>query len=150
MDAALRTAAVNTCEIVAGRLMEIRLAAGYRSVADVDDMIRMMVRKFTTLPVGARVVIAADWRGISVMSQETSERAKVMLTQSNPRVLRSSILIGEQRHTASLQVVRLVREADNQERRCFASAAEQYEWLAEVLTDDERARLAVFLGLAQP
>lgn len=127
--------------------MEIRVAAGYGSVRDVDRMIAMMQAHFGKLGPCERYVIAADWRSVGMMSPETAARAKEMLSRSNPRVVRSSILTLPDRSLANLQVMRLVREAESEHRRHFTSAVEQHRWLSEVLTEEERTRLAAFLDL---
>ena len=136
----------NTCEITVGCLMEIRVAASYRCVADVDHMIDMMNLCFDRLKPGDRVVIAADWRAVSVMSPDTAARAREMLAGCNPRVLRSSILVQPDSAMTGLQVLRLVREAENDHRRHFTSAAAQCEWLSDVLDVREMARVRRFLG----
>jgi hypothetical protein len=59
--------ASNTCEFVEGRLLEIRVARGYRSVDDVAEMIRMIGENVARLPAGDRFCIAADWRAVQVM-----------------------------------------------------------------------------------
>ena len=127
--------------------MEIRVAQGYRSVEDVDEMIAMMVERASALPADQRYVVAADWRHVIVMSPETAARARAMLSKSNARVERSSILTHSDQSLTNLQIQRLVREAENANRRHFVSAREQYLWLSEVLTREESARLAEFLGL---
>jgi hypothetical protein len=139
--------ASNTCEINVGRLMEIRVGAGYHSVRDIERMIVMMQAHFGRLAPGERCVIVADWRDVTMMSPETSVRAREMLSRSNPRVVRSSILTLPERSLANLQVVRLVREADSDQRRHFTNVVEQHRWLSEVLTEAEQARLAEFLDL---
>jgi hypothetical protein len=138
--------AVNTCEFRVGRLMEIRVAAGYRSVEDVDEMIAMMVDRVSRLDPDVKYVIAADWRNVTVMSPETAARARLMLAKSNARVERSSILTRKLHPTANLQVERLVREAENENRRHFVYARDQYKWL---LSHDESRRLSEFLGLTK-
>lgn len=140
--------ASNTCEFVVGRLLEIRVAAGYGSVADVNDMIGMMQGQVSSLSPDGRYAIAADWRAVHVMSPETASRARDMLARSNPRVTRSAILTLPESSTTNLQVMRLVREAENAARRHFTSALEMHRWLSEVLTEQEGQRLASFLGLA--
>jgi hypothetical protein len=140
--------AANTCKFVVGRLLEIRVAAGYRSVADVDGMIALIGGQLRTLPADEKYSIAADWRPVHIMSPETSTRAREMLAQSNPRVKRSAILTLPEDSTTNLQVLRLVREAQNAERRHFTSASEMQRWLSEVLTTQEALRLAHFLGRA--
>ena len=140
--------ASNTCEFVVGRLLEIRTAAGYGSVADVDEMIGMIRGQASKLSPEDKYAIAADWRNVHIMSPETSERARHMLAQVNPRVKRSAILTLPENSTTNLQVVRLVREAENAARRHFTSAQEMHRWLSEVLTKQEARRLATFLGVA--
>lgn len=138
----------NTCEIHVGRLLEIRVGAGYHSVRDIERMIVLMQAHFGKLGPGERCVVAADWRNVGMMSPETALRAREMLLRANPRVVRSSILTLPERSLANLQVVRLVREAEGEHRRHFTNAVEQHRWLSEVLIDAEQARLAVFLDLA--
>jgi hypothetical protein len=127
--------------------MEIRVARGYRSVEDVDEMIQLMTDRVNSLAPEQKFVIAADWRSVTVMSPETAARARAMLTKSNARMVRSAILTHSDQSLTNLQIQRLVREAENENRRHFISAREQYLWLAEVLTREESARLAEFLGL---
>jgi hypothetical protein len=138
----------NTCEINVGRLMEIRVDDGYRSVRDVDRMISMMRAHMSEMSPGDKYVIAADWRNVRMMAPDTAVRAREMLARSNPRVIRSAILSSPDQSLTNLQVVRLIREAENAGRRHFTSSDEQYRWLAEVLTEAERARLAEFLSVS--
>lgn len=135
----------NTCSFVVGRLLEIRVAAGYHVVQDVDEMIGMMGDQVSRLPEHQKFVIAADWRRVTVMPQATAERAREMLARSNPRVIKSSILIDPSHATTGLQVVRLVKEAENANRRHFTDPAHQITWLADVLTPQELQRLRTFL-----
>ena len=137
----------NTCEFIEGRLLEIRVAAGYRTVDDVDQMIAMIVASVGKLPPEAKFTIAADWRAVQLMPPEVAARARVMLTSVNPRVKRSAILTLPANPLTNLQVIRLIREAENASRRHFTSAKEQHAWLSEVLTPEESRRLAKFLGL---
>jgi hypothetical protein len=136
----------NTCEMNVGRLMEIRVADGYRCVSDVDQMVAMIRACIGRLKLDEKFVIAADWRWVGVMSPETAMRAREMLASSNPRVIRSAILTAREQSTANLQVVRLVREAENAERRHFTDPEAMRVWLAEVLTTDELARVKALLA----
>jgi hypothetical protein len=129
--------------------LEIRVANGYQSVADVDDMVRSISLAVSGLAPEQKFVIAADWRAVNVMSPETSARARTMMLGNNARVRRSSILTADAQSTTQLQVLRLVREADNENRRHFTSAREQHAWLCEVLTPQESSRLSEFLGLTR-
>jgi hypothetical protein len=110
-------------------------------------MIQLMTDRVNSLAPEQKFVIAADWRSVTVMSPETAARARAMLTKSNARMVRSAILTHSDQSLTNLQIQRLVREAENENRRHFISAREQYLWLAEVLTREESARLAEFLGL---
>jgi hypothetical protein len=143
------TPMANTCEIHVGRLMEIRVDDGYRSVRDVDRMIVMMQAHMSAMTPGQKYIIAADWRNVRMMAPETAARAREMLARSNPRVIRSAILSSPDRSLANLQVVRLIREAESTSRRNFINVDESYLWLAEVLTEAERVRLAEFLSLTR-
>ena len=131
----------NTCKIVTGRLLEIDVGAGYRSVEDVDAMIAMMGAEFARVPEPTRVVIAADWRACRVLTPDVAERAVQMLSRSNPRIERSAILHRDDQPTSVLQVVRLTREAQVPYRRVFTDPAEMKAWLGEILTPAECARL---------
>jgi len=137
----------NTCEFVVGRLLEIRVAAGYHTVADVDEVIRMTSDNLKNLPPGLKFVAAADWRAVRLMSPDTASRAQTLLQNTNPRLTRSAILTLPESPLTNLQVVRLIREAENESRRHFISEAEMHAWLTEVLTEEESSRLSAFLGL---
>lgn len=139
--------AVNTCEIHVDALLEIRVAASYRSVADVDQMIAMMRRWMDARPFENKFVIAADWRSVSVMSPETAARVRDMLMFSNSRVIRSAILTLPEQSTTHLQVVRLLREAENASRRMFTQPTELCDWVAEVLSSAATKRVRQFLGV---
>lgn len=137
----------NTCEFVEGRLLEIRVAKGYKSVEDVDAMIRIIGENIRKLPATDKVCIVADWRAVHVMAPETAARAREMLARNNPRVTKSAILTLPEEATTNLQVVRLVREAQNESRRAFTAPIQLASWLADVLSPAEGARLRRFLEL---
>jgi hypothetical protein len=109
----------NSCRIVVGRLVEIDVGAGYRSVADVDDMIARVKEQLDTVPEPTRLVSAADWRACRVLTQDVSERAVGLLISMNSRVERSAILHEPTQATSVLQVARIVREANLANRRVF-------------------------------
>jgi hypothetical protein len=136
----------NTCRIVEGRLMEIDVAAGYRRVSDIDDMIAAISSHLTAVPPETRVIIAADWRPCTVFTPDVAARAVQMLTHVNTRIERSAILARAEGATSVFQVFRLVKESATDRRRVFTRAAEMREWLDEVLNDRERQRLASFLA----
>src|SRR5579859_4020408 len=135
----------NTCQLVVGRLLEIRVDAGYRSPGDVDAMIAMIKQVLDALPVDERVIIAADGRRSTVLGSGTADRALAMLAALNPRTLRSGILFPPDSPTALMQVMRLVSEAKLASRRVFTSPDELIAWLGEVTTPARHARLRAFV-----
>ena len=50
--------------------------------------------------------------------------------------------------TGNLQVFRLVREAENENRRLFTDPNHLHAWLSQVLKASESARLRLFLNSA--
>ena len=135
----------NTCRVVVGRVLEIDVRAGYRSVSDVDEMIDNMVAEFARIAEPTRIIIAADWRACRVLTPSVAERVVQMLARANPRVERSAILHDVDQATSVLQVLRLTREAQLPYRRVFTDANEMEAWLGEVLTPAERARVRALL-----
>jgi hypothetical protein len=136
---------VNTIAIVVGRLLEIRVQAGYRSRLDVEVVTRAIRGEIKRLPPSARVVTVVDWRRCPVMHEEAAERLLEHLRSSNPRLERSAALASQKSSIAVLQFLRLVREANNPERRLFYEPEPLTEWLTQVLTPPEATRLRVFL-----
>jgi hypothetical protein len=136
----------NTCRIVEGRLIEIDVAAGYRTVSDIDEMSAMLVETVAKGPAGARLVIAADWRMCKVFSADVAERAIRMLTGPHMQsVERSAVLHRADAPTSVMQVFRLVKEARFAFRKVFTDPAQMEAWLGELLTEAERQRLRAFL-----
>lgn len=138
--------AENSCAFVVPGLLEVRVPAGFRSVDDVNAMIFMIADQVATLRDDEKFVIAADWRAVQVMSPETAAHAKHMLLRMNPRLVRSAILTLPENPTTNLQVIRLVREAENEQRRLFTAPHELQAWLSEVLSREALARLRTFLA----
>ena len=135
----------NTCVVRVGRLMEIDVASGYKTVADVEAMIATIGACLAKVPPATRVVIAADWRPCTVFTPDVADRAVRMLTIANPRVERSAILHRADHATSILQVFRLVKESHFEGRRLFSAVADVEKWLGEVLDAAERERLHAFL-----
>jgi hypothetical protein len=136
----------NTCELRVGRLLEIRVAKGYRTPDDVDEMIRMIGEQVSRLPPDVKHVTVADWRLCQIMSAPACERATHMFMKTNPRTERSAILCNDASPTAIWQFLRLVTTGDHSERRLFRHGDQLLAWLSEVLDDKERARLEEFVG----
>jgi hypothetical protein len=136
----------NSCRVVVGRLMEIRVAAGYRTVDDVDAMIAMITAAFERLPVPTQVVIAADWRQCPIFAADVADRALKMLKDFNDRIERSAILHRLDAPSSVLQIMRLIRETGFEHRRVFTDAGAVKRFLGEKLDLAEQAQLDTFLS----
>jgi hypothetical protein len=136
---------VNTAAIRVGRLLEIR-TLGYRSAGEVAALFKDIGKAFAALPEGVQVVTVTDWRYCPVMSEDAATHALAAMTRNNPRVLRSGALASRSAPIAVLQFLRLVRQSKLDSRRLFFDSDELTLWLAEVLSDAEKARLTEFLN----
>jgi hypothetical protein len=135
----------NTCEIRVGRLMEIRLLHGYNTLADVETMRERISQAFATLPASQSVVIAADWRYCRLMGAEASDHVGKMIGSFNARIERSGTVTSPDSPVAVLQFLRVIRESKHPGRKLFQNVSELSEYLGELLTPAEQARLAQFL-----
>jgi hypothetical protein len=130
-----------------GRLIEVRHDAGYSTPEEVDASIARMKVVAATLRPNERVIVAADWRRCSkVVGTLTADRLLAMMLFANPYVIRSTLLIRQDSPTAVMQLMRLVDEAKAKDRRMFTSADDLIDWLGEVSTPEEHARLRAFLS----
>jgi hypothetical protein len=137
---------MNTVALHVGRLLEIRAAAGYRSVEDVDALFGDIFAVVSKLPASQRIVVVTDWRSCPVMAADAAERALTRMTKNNPRTERSGAVASRNSPTAVLQFVRLVRESRHPDRRLFYDAAALIDWLSDVLEPVEIQRLQQFLN----
>lgn len=136
----------NTCEHHVGRLIEIRIEAGYRSLADITDIYAEIARLSGIIPSTRRLVLAIDWRKCFVMAEEAAQQLLSSMRGTNARIERSGALLPVESHVAMLQLHRMLRETQNPARRGFDVAQDLVAWLSEVLTPEEIARLRVFIG----
>ncbi len=135
----------NTVVIRVGRLMEISVQEGFRSVEDVEKQRARITGALDTLPEDRLVVIAADWRQCHLMSQPAASALGVMLGDFNARIERSAILGSPTSPVAVLQFLRVVRESRHPARRVYEERAPMLTWLGECLTAVERERLIEFI-----
>jgi hypothetical protein len=132
----------NINRVVVGRLIEVRLDSGVRTVSDVHDWFDGFAAAVATLPPQTRVVVAADWRSCPVLSTDAAECAVERLTKVNPRVERSAALASRTSATSVLQFLRLIRESEHPSRRLFTETGPMIAWLLESLTPAEGMRFA--------
>jgi hypothetical protein len=137
--------AQNTARLSVGRLLEIRADAGYRTAADVDLLFDELEREVARLPPETHHVTVVDWRQCPLMAPEAAERIGARIAGTNARTERSAALVSPDAPVAVLQFLRLIREAGLPTRRLFFDAREMQQWLDEVLTPAEAARLSAFV-----
>jgi hypothetical protein len=140
----------NTAAVRVGRLLEIRVDAGYRTARDVDDLFAVIDAEVGNLPSSTSVVVIADWRRLPVMSEDASERLLRRFHGLHPRIERSGLLASPEASSAALQFLRLIRESKSSKRRMFSDPVELISWLEEVLSLAEASRLRRFLAESHP
>lgn len=131
------TIAVNAGRLVEGRPLSLRTR---------HDAIAYCAEFRLLVPPLRRAVICADYRAIAVFPPEVADELSRLMADMNPYVERSAILISSDHATNALQINRVVRETQNENRRRFTNAHELARWLGEVLDPHERERLAHFLA----
>lgn len=97
----------NTCERHVGRLLEIRIEAGYRHIDDVTAILEKVMEHSDLMPTQGRLVIVTDWRKCSVMAEEATEYLASGLRHTNTRIDRSAALLPTHSSVAMLQFVRV-------------------------------------------
>jgi hypothetical protein len=90
-------------------------------------------------------VTVADWRQCVLMSGEAAARFQEGMAQTNPNVLRAAALASKTSPSTVMQFLRIIRDSDHEDRRLFFEEVPLLQWLAQVLTPIETARLRQFL-----
>lgn len=136
----------NTARIHVGRLLEVRVAAGYRAVEEVTALFQQVGHEVAKLPPGTKHVTIVDWRHCPLMAPEAADFLIARMAGVNPGTERSAAIARQGAPVAVLQFVRLIRDAGFCDRRLFFSEDELCRWLGEVLSPEESARLRAFLS----
>jgi hypothetical protein len=126
-----------------GRLIEARLK-WLNGPADVARLQTTMLEVFAKA--GPHGVICADWREAVVFRPEVGDALVELLRRGNRQINRSAVLLSAADATFGLQIERLLREAQNPQRRSFRAAEPMLTWLGEVLSPEERERATAFLA----
>lgn len=131
-----------TVQNLVGRLVETRLAAPLGA----DELARFAEeREQTVRRVASERIVCLDATRMNVLPPEQSERLLELLRRPSPGLLRSAFLLPSLRAVVALQLERLIREAKAAGARSFTDRAALEQWLGEVLTPQESARLRQFL-----
>jgi hypothetical protein len=133
---------VFSVDVKVGRLLEVRLVAPV-TVVDIDiirDRLRLFFRTFPS-----KLVACGDFSRADVFLPDVAERILETFKYDNPKVERSGILVSASA-IFSLQLERLVSQANNPGRRCFRDPFELKAYLGNLLSHEEHGRMAQFLS----
>jgi hypothetical protein len=136
-----------------GRLLEIRVSSGFRTIEEVDAMFRRVASVVASHLRGSgmnaqdslRHVTIADWRKCVLMSTEAATRLQEGMARSNSNVIRAAALASRESPSAVMQFLRIIRDSQHDGRKLFFEEEQVVQWLGEVLTLTETARLRQFL-----
>ena len=133
-----------TVEVRAGRLIEARVEAlrNLERAAAYTNGFAQVLQRFSGTE---RMILCADHRAVAVYPQPVADELATLFGAMNLRLQRVAILVARTNATLTMQLSRIVREAQNSERRVFFTTDEAEAFLGEVLTPAERTRLAQFL-----
>lgn len=125
----------------AGRLIEVKLASPL-VIEEVEQFTQKYVEVMRKIPV--RYVGVVNLLEAYVFPKTVADGLMKLLSGAAAHVERSALLIGESA-VFGLQVERLIREANNPNRRAFRHGHELVAWLSEVLTAAEKKELERFI-----
>ena len=125
----------------AGRLIEVKLASPL-VIEEVEQFTQKYVEVMRKIPV--RYVGVVNLLEAYVFPKNVADGLMKLLSGAAAHVERSALLIGESA-VFGLQVERLIREANNPNRRAFRHGPELVAWLSEVLTAAEKKELERFI-----
>ena len=125
----------------AGKLFEVRLATPVTE-EELQKFVVELNRVLAAIP--GKYVGVTDLLEAHVFPPYVTQTMIQYMSTHSPRVVRSAMLIGESA-TFALQVERVLRSSNSDNRRAFRNPDELEAWLAEVLNVEERVRLRRFL-----
>lgn len=127
-----------------GRFIEVRVVPP----VTMDEATRFMgeiVRIISAHP--GKIVACTDLRtGSRTIDPDSIDFIAGIIRSENPRLERNALIVSSTAPTFLLQMERMVKASGaGAARRVFRARGEAEAWLAEVLTDVEKRRLAAFL-----
>lgn len=135
---------VYTVENRIGRLIEVKLASPL-TPEDVQEFVQKHVALMKHIP--GKYVGVVNLLEAHVFPPAVAQALSQLLSGASSHVERSAMLIGDSA-VFSLQVERVIRDANNPNRRAFRNGGELVAWLGEVLTPGERRELERFVSEA--
>ena len=126
-----------------GRLVEVKLASPL-TLEEVQQFVGELTAVIMRVP-GGKYIGVVDLLDAHVFPPAVANALIELLSTASPRVERTAMLIGESA-TFALQVERVIRSANSENRRAFRRGEELEVWLGEVMTAEERVRLRQFMN----
>jgi len=121
-----------------------------RTGRDVDDYRQAFRTHIMRLPQGARAVLCADHRPVSIYVQEVADRLMEMFKPMNAHLERVAILTAPSNATFAMQLDRIVRGAGYAARKVVYAPEDAIQHLAPLLAQDELRRMRAFLDEYRP
>lgn len=125
-----------------GRLVEVKLASPL-TPEEVQQFVGELTAIIAKIP-GGKYIGVVDLLDAHVFPVAVADGLIKLLSTASPHVERTAMLIGESA-TFALQVERVIRSANSDNRRAFRRGEELEAWLGQVMTGDERVRLRQFM-----
>jgi hypothetical protein len=126
-----------------GRFVELRIESPI-TIVDLEPLGQRLGQAIAAI--SGRFVVCTDLSRANIMPPDVAEAFIRLMRRDNPQLERSGFLVGASA-LFSLQLERMLKEANNPSRRPFRSAAPLVSWLSEVLNPAEQVALKQFLGL---
>ncbi len=124
-----------------GRLVEVKLASPLNA-AEVQQFMGELTAILARLP--GKYVGLVDLREAHVFPTAVSESLIQLLSAAAARVERTAFLINDSA-IFGMQVERILRSSNSENRRAFRNVDEAVKWLSDILTSEERVRLKTFM-----
>ena len=135
----------NSCGIYVGRLLEIRILAGYRTSREVDELYEEIRAELTKIKEAQRVVIISDWRFCPPLSDEISKLLRERAAASHPRAQAAAAIVLKDSPADVVQTLQLIQENTSPTMRLFFEVPELLSWVHPFLTGAEFRRLRTFV-----
>lgn len=133
---------MKSIDVKVGRLLEARLVAPV-SLEDLEEAHQRLEHFFGAHP--EKLVLVADYRRATVLTPEVADRLLQIFRNFNHRIERSGALVSTSA-IFSMQIERLIANANNPARRAFHDPFELKTFIGSALNRDEHVRLTQFLA----
>lgn len=124
-----------------GRLVEARFYPPIEA-SEIDHFRATVRARFGELA-GRKAVMVTDATQLTILAPDVAEGFLSVMRADNPMIEQSAFLIAESA-MFTLQLERMIREANNPARRAFRDPIALVEWLSNALTWEEHRRAEEF------